>query len=460
VAPLLAVVLLNPDLRNLADAAAVGGLIAFPVVLVASVAIYFHWCLSGRDAMAWLTVALIAVALVGTTQSALLLADPPPALEAGVWALAPQVGLGFALLGLALAAARFEVTHDPALMGLGLGVLLTVVLVGAPLAVGPLSAPPAVSVLVDLVIVGTAVAVAVVLMRISTLEAWVRRRLVAVVVLIDIGQALSHRAQEGVVLNSLVIVANTVGSALLCATALALLRWSFGESTHELVLLHGQLEEVEAEVREDRERLHEIGSTIAGIASASQVIRQGSGVSSQRRILLQNMLDAELERLQRLMAASAPLSVRAFSVDEILQQLVLSQEARGRAVHWVPTGHRAVGQPDELAETIHILLENAARHCGPGVVSVEVRESPQDLLEIVVGDDGPGVADELRPTLFEWGARRPDSPGQGIGLHIARTLMTKNGGSLELDDSATRGARFVARLPMARMAHEARSHVA
>lgn len=458
-APLLAVVLLNPAVRNGADAASVNGLITFPVVLVAAVAIYFHWRMSRHRPMAWLAVALIVTAVVGTTQSALLLAAPTHLLMQGVWLRVPQLGLGLVLLVLTLAAGHRRMRRDPALVGLALGGILALTLLVVPLTIGPLHAPDAVTVPLDLVVVTTALAIAAVLLRLTTVKLWARRRLAASVLLIEAGQSLSHVAHDSLAANGLVMLVSIVGAALLCATALALLRWSFGESTYALVVLHEQLEEVEAEVRVDRERLHEIGSTIAGIASATHVIRQSFGVSTQQRHLLEEMLEAEVERLERLMTTRAPLTVRAFSVDDTLQQLVVSQQARGRTVHWVPTGHRAVGQPDELAETVHILLENAARHSGTGVVTIEVCDV-DDAVEIVVSDDGPGVPVELRPTLFDWGARSLDSPGQGIGLHIARTLMNKNGGSLDLDATASSGARFVARLPIVRVVHAASGHVA
>ena len=53
----------------------------------------------------------------------------------------------------------------------------------------------------------------------------------------------------------------------------------------------------------ERELLHEVGATLAGITSASRVMRYGEAVPASRRQRLESMLAAELDRLERLMDA-------------------------------------------------------------------------------------------------------------------------------------------------------------
>ena len=63
-------------------------------------------------------------------------------------------------------------------------------------------------------------------------------------------------------------------------------------------------------------------------------------------------------------------------------------------------------------------------------------------------DDGPGVPDDLRGSLFAWGARGPTSPGQGIGLQLAKRLMVEQAGNLTLEsDGRPGGATFVLSIP-------------
>jgi signal transduction histidine kinase len=60
----------------------------------------------------------------------------------------------------------------------------------------------------------------------------------------------------------------------------------------------------------------------------------------------------------------------------------------------------------------------------------------------------------MRERIFDWGGRAGTGAGQGIGLHVARRLVTRHGGSLTLADQESRGSAFVVRLPAARASEE------
>ncbi len=98
-----------------------------------------------------------------------------------------------------------------------------------------------------------------------------------------------------------------------------------------------------------------------------------------------------------------------------------------------------------IGRAIDNLLQNARRHATPsGRVSLRAEASPGQL-RFTVADTGPGVAPELRDTLFEpFVTSRAD--GTGLGLAIAREMAQAHGGSLVLADSAA-GAVFVLTLP-------------
>jgi signal transduction histidine kinase len=158
------------------------------------------------------------------------------------------------------------------------------------------------------------------------------------------------------------------------------------------------------------------------------------------------------------MSSRAPSPTREFDVDDVVEQLVTSHRERGLDVRWTPGHTLAVGDPDDFAEVLNILLENARRHGGQ-MVRVDVSAS-NGQVEVACSDDGPGVADDVRAQLFTSGVRGQDSPGQGLGLAIARRLMSERGGSLVLADSDHQGATFVARLPICVMVHVASHNVA
>ena len=108
----------------------------------------------------------------------------------------------------------------------------------------------------------------------------------------------------------------------------------------------------------------------------------------------------------------------------------------------------------ELARVLRNLIDNAIAHSPvAGEVEVAIAILGREL-ELVVTDAGPGVAPEDRPHIFAPFYRGlKDAPegqvGAGLGLSIARTIARGAGGELTLDESHTRGARFVVRLPLA-----------
>ena len=79
-----------------------------------------------------------------------------------------------------------------------------------------------------------------------------------------------------------------------------MLRLAIRENTTTVDALHDRVAQVEQAVREDRERLHEINATIAGIATATRLIHDGPELTADRKDLLQDMLDSEIARLERL----------------------------------------------------------------------------------------------------------------------------------------------------------------
>ncbi|WP_424017196.1 histidine kinase N-terminal 7TM domain-containing protein [Halorientalis pallida] len=81
--------------------------------------------------------------------------------------------------------------------------------------------------------------------------------------------------------------------------------------------------------------------------------------------------------------------------------------------------------------------EDAVEH-GPGGVTVEVGPTADGFY---VEDDGPGIPDEHRADLFEYGYTTTDE-GTGLGLSIVETMAESHGWEVELDASAP-GARFV-----------------
>jgi two-component system sensor histidine kinase TctE len=122
-----------------------------------------------------------------------------------------------------------------------------------------------------------------------------------------------------------------------------------------------------------------------------------------------------------------------------------------------PVGVR--GHEWALRELARNLLHNALRHSPPGgglQVRLQVLEqTAPGWAALVVADEGPGIAPELRPHLFQPFARGGAGPGHGagLGLAICHGIVLALGGGLSLDNrqqgSRVAGLDAVVRLPLA-----------
>ncbi|HEX6467689.1 MAG TPA: HAMP domain-containing sensor histidine kinase [Streptosporangiaceae bacterium] len=114
-------------------------------------------------------------------------------------------------------------------------------------------------------------------------------------------------------------------------------------------------------------------------------------------------------------------------------------------------GVTVMGVRGELARVLANLLDNAQRHL-KRKVTVEVRRRG-DNAELVVSDDGDGIAAADRERIFQRfvrlaASRERDRGGTGLGLAISREIAHAHHGTLDAGESALGGARFVLRLPL------------
>ena len=103
----------------------------------------------------------------------------------------------------------------------------------------------------------------------------------------------------------------------------------------------------------------------------------------------------------------------------------------------------------DLDEMLGNLIENAAKY-GGGSVFVTVSKA-DEMVDIAVEDDGPGISADDREKLFNRGARLDSTkPGTGLGLAIVRDVAEIYGGSISLEESEDMGGLLARlRLPAA-----------
>lgn len=160
------------------------------------------------------------------------------------------------------------------------------------------------------------------------------------------------------------------------------------------------------------------------------------------------MLDDTLEYL-RDDARSEAISL--IDLPSLLQTICSDFTDTGHPVAYAgPTRLSCACRPRALSRAVTNIVENAVKHGGTITVSVGTR-SP-DLIEIEVADDGPGIPPALLDKVFEPffkgnDARVQDSTGFGLGLSIARDIVKRHGGEIEMSPRVPTGLRVLLVLP-------------
>jgi two-component system OmpR family sensor kinase len=109
------------------------------------------------------------------------------------------------------------------------------------------------------------------------------------------------------------------------------------------------------------------------------------------------------------------------------------------------------GDGSRLAQVLANLLANARTHTPPGTNVTVTLDAEASCARLSVADDGPGIAPELLPHIFERFARGStsrsrDNGSTGLGLAIVRAVIAAHGGTV---DAASRPGQteFTVRLP-------------
>jgi signal transduction histidine kinase len=104
-----------------------------------------------------------------------------------------------------------------------------------------------------------------------------------------------------------------------------------------------------------------------------------------------------------------------------------------------------------ISRIVENLLMNAARHTPPGCqVWVKVLPQDDDVL-IVVEDDGPGLPEEHRDSIFQPFEHGPmtsvHNPGVGVGLSLVAKFAELHGGRVWVEERDGGGASFRVLIP-------------
>ncbi|GAA1311395.1 hypothetical protein Psi02_55380 [Planotetraspora silvatica] len=179
---------------------------------------------------------------------------------------------------------------------------------------------------------------------------------------------------------------------------------------------------------------------------------------------LGNLLDHALQDLGRVqsiitdllllarMETDSQTTMEEIDLTALVQEAVAHRHGLQEVRFHLDSPVKVCGVPSHITRMLANLLDNAHRHA---VRTIWINLHPRgDSAELTIADDGAGIAPTDRERIFHRfvrldSARSRDCGGTGLGLAIARDIASAHNGSLHVEDSASGGACFVLRIPLA-----------
>jgi len=208
---------------------------------------------------------------------------------------------------------------------------------------------------------------------------------------------------------------------------------------------------------------HELNNPLSNISTSCQILlEEVEDLPPDIRHDLLAQIDGEILRAQRIVGtlldfarerqyARCPSDVRAL-VDDVLQ-LTRHQMRPDTAIAVdVADGISIDVDRQRFQQVLINLLQNAADVVGPnGHIRIAATREPGpegDGTCITVEDDGPGIAADDLPRIFDpFFSTKPVGKGTGLGLFIVHEIVGQHGGTVSVDSEPGHGARFGIHIP-------------
>ncbi len=221
---------------------------------------------------------------------------------------------------------------------------------------------------------------------------------------------------------------------------------------------------------------HELRTPMTAIRSFAEILVSPEGLKGEDERRFLNIIHGESKRLTKLLdeilelgrleQGSADLDLRVLDAAAVARRSIETMQglAMAESVEIVD----ALGQErlpvladeDRLAQVFVNLLSNAIKFNGSADATAWVEYMPDvrpGFVEIRVCDNGPGISEAERETVFSkfargWSEGTKKRGGSGLGLPICRQIMNHLGGELTLLDASGRGCTFAILIPAADLA--------
>ena len=209
---------------------------------------------------------------------------------------------------------------------------------------------------------------------------------------------------------------------------------------------------------------HELRNPLAAIRGYSELAARGDGADSAFAL---GRIDSESQRMTKLVEdllllarldADAPVEMQPVDIVAVVLNAVSDARAAGPDHIWrleLPEeGFEVRANADRLHQVIVNLLSNARNHTPAGTTVTTVAGIKDGQACLMVVDDGPGIAPDVLPRIFERftradaSRRHNEAKSTGLGLSIVQAVVASFGGRVEVDSRPGRTC-FTIWLPLA-----------
>ena len=246
----------------------------------------------------------------------------------------------------------------------------------------------------------------------------------------------------------------------------------FARISYRLSRLYNILQENRRRVDEERRELqtlvsdisHQVKTPVANLKMVTDTLLAKPVTEQERREFLQVIRSQtdKLEFLVQSMGKASRLETGAITLEkkdvplldtlaQAMSGIVYGAEQKGISVEvQCPDDLRVSHDSKWTAEALFNLLDNAVKYTpAGGKISVSV-ERWEMYVKLDVTDTGKGIPESRQAAIFRRFYREEevhDQPGVGIGLYLAREIVTRQGGYIQVASKPGRGSTFSVFLP-------------
>ena len=173
--------------------------------------------------------------------------------------------------------------------------------------------------------------------------------------------------------------------------------------------------------------------------------------STRAERLITDLLEASAIENGAITLARAPIDAGAILRQAAAEHELLAKETGGKIVAHIPDEPVLVqADRDRVLQVLGNLIGNSLKHARGAPIEISVERKEAEAI-VAVQDHGPGIAASELPHVFDryWSGRMKKG-GAGLGLAIARGIVTAHGGAIAVDSKQGQGATFSFTLPLVR----------